>query len=55
MRLKKCHGCSQACDVMYRCRKDENAKWSFYCKVCMENLRKKYQSYQYGGTWKKFK
>ena len=52
MKQKLCHKCQRPDQKMFRCRKTKNEDWGFYCKVCMEEIRRDNPEYQYGGTWK---
>ena len=50
VRQKQCHNCSQAMEVLYRC-KYNNSDWVFLCQECLTPI-KEYSDYIYGGTWK---
>ena len=55
-RTKTCDSCSAQTPTLYRCRSNRLKNWKFYCRRCTERLKaERPDSYQYGGTWKRFK
>jgi len=55
-RSKTCDSCSAATPTLYRCRSNRLKNWKFFCRRCTERLKAdRPDSYQYGGTWKRFK
>ena len=55
-RSKTCDSCSAVTPTLYRCRSNRLKNWKFLCRRCTERLKaERPESYQYGGTWKRFK
>jgi len=55
IRTKSCFNCNQEKRILYRC-KYQNQDWVFLCQECLLAIKSEHAStYQYGGTWKKFK
>ena len=55
-RSKTCDSCSAETPTLYRCRSNRLKNWKFFCRRCTERLKAdRPDSYQYGGTWKRFK
>ena len=53
VRTKDCYVCSDAKQVLYRCRYDDLKDWVFLCGKCLTDVKSSYaETYQYGGTWK---
>ena len=55
-RSKICDSCSAQTPTLYRCRSNRLKNWKFFCRRCTERLKaERPDTYQYGGTWKRFK
>ena len=56
VRTKDCYVCNNPKQVLYRCRYDDLKDWVFLCGKCLQEVKTTFvESYQYGGTWKRFK
>ena len=54
-RSKLCFSCNSEHRILYRCKYEQH-DWGFLCQQCLLNIKSKHENtYQYGGTWKKFK
>lgn len=55
-RSKLCEVCTAETPTLYRCRANRLKNWQFLCNRCVERLKmQRPDSYQYGGTWKRFR
>ncbi len=53
---KFCQSClSENQYELFRVRSCNTEEWIFVCDVCKNNLKKLFNTYEYGGTWKRNK